>query len=290
MVPISMKTLYIIGNGFDLWHGLATDYGSFYEHAKKALDEMEAYYISAGPAEKPWHDFENCLGTYEWKYLYDAFNEIDVSAESFRPSDAYGLEDELVERSKELVESIEELFHEWVSDIDISIAAKKVAFDKHAQFLTFNYTETLQKTYGIPSSSVLHIHGSVAAYDKLIFGHGESREEEPEIDENGDSNRSMFTDAENAAKYPFYAFQKPVGELIAKHGGYFSSLLGITKVIVIGHSLNDIDLPYFREVAKNTSGCTWVVYCYRESDGDHHRRQLVRCGVDACRIETCAYS
>jgi hypothetical protein len=40
-----MTTLYIIGNGFDLWHGLPTGYGDFYEHAKEALDEMEAYYV-----------------------------------------------------------------------------------------------------------------------------------------------------------------------------------------------------------------------------------------------------
>lgn len=32
-------------------------------------------------------------------------------------------------------------------------------------------------------------------------------------DLNGDSNRTMFTDEEGAAKYPFYVLQKPVNEV-----------------------------------------------------------------------------
>lgn len=32
-------------------------------------------------------------------------------------------------------------------------------------------------------------------------------------DDNGDSNRTMFSDAEGAAKNPFYALQKPVSEV-----------------------------------------------------------------------------
>jgi hypothetical protein len=236
-----------------------------------------------------WHDFENCLGTYDWQLFYDEFNEVDVTSESFRPRDTYCLEDELEEQSGSFVESIQELFREWISEVDLSVAKGKTIFDQNSQFLTFNYTETLQKVYGIPSNNLLHIHGSAEAFEDLIFGHGESREEEPEIDENGDSNRTMFTDAENAAKYPFYALQKPVREVIEVNGAYFSSLQGITKVVVLGHSLNDIDLPYFQEIAKNTSGSNWLLYCYTESDVEHHKHQLVRCGVDASRIETYAY-
>ncbi len=62
-----MTSLYIIENGFDLWHGLPTGYIDFYEHAKEALDEMEAYYVSGDSLERPRHDFEDCLGTYDWQ-------------------------------------------------------------------------------------------------------------------------------------------------------------------------------------------------------------------------------
>lgn len=285
-----MTTLYIIGNGFDLWHGLPTNYGSFYEFAKDSLDELDAYYVADDSVDRRWHDFENYLGKYDHQLLYDEIDDIDVTSESFRPKDAYGLEDELEEFSENLVDSIENLFHDWAFDIDLSEAAKKITFDSPALFLTFNYTNTVQQIYGIADSDVFHIHGSSKKDDKLIFGHGESREEAPEIDENGDSNRTMFTDAENAAKYPFYAFQKPVLETINNNRNYFISLRLATRVVVIGHSLNEIDLPYFHEVAKNTIGCNWFVYCYETSDEEHHRSQLIRCGVDASRIKTCEYS
>jgi hypothetical protein len=188
-----------------------------------------------------------------------------------------------------LIESIRELFRQWISDIDLSGAKPKIAFDWNSKFLTFNYTETLQCVYEIPDTKVFHIHGSAKADDDLIFGHGESCNEEPEVDENGESNRTMFTDAEGAAKYPFYALQKRVLDVIDGSSEYFSSLHDIKNIVVIGHSLNKIDLPYFQEVAKKTPDCPWLVYCHEKSDCEHHRSQLIQCGVNALRIETCAY-
>lgn len=284
-----MTTLYIIGNGFDLWHKLPTDYGSFYAYAKDSLDDMATYYVNEELEGKPWHDFENCLGTYNWILFFNYFNEVDITSESFRPRDVYGLEDEIKEQSHELVENIKTLFNEWVLHIDVSVAHEKMTFEPNSKFLTFNYTETLQKVYGIAEKDVLHIHGNAYTYEELIFGHGKSREEEPEIDENGDSNRTMFTDAEDFAKYPFYALKKPVQEILAKNSGYFSSLTNVTTIVVIGHSLNDIDLPYFQEISRNAPGCLWKVHCYQESEFGHHKLQLERCGVNAECILKCTY-
>lgn len=284
-----MTTLYIIGNGFDLWHGLPTDYGSFYAYAKDMLDEMEAYYISGSHLDRPWHNFERCLGTYDWQLFYDAYNNVDVMSEDFRRSQAYSLEDELTAESESHVESVRNLFCEWISEIDVSVASAKFQFNQGASFLTFNYTNTLQSVYGVPESRILHIHGSAAAYDELVFGHGETMVEEPELDENGDSNRTMFTDAQGAAKYPFYAFQKPVVEMLKKHQVYFSSLSRVSEVVVMGHSINDVDLAYFMEVSQRAKGSCWVVYCYKKSEAEHYVRQLGRCGVPEDLIEIRAY-
>lgn len=40
-----MTKLYVIGNGFDLWHGLPTIYRQLYDFAKEILDELENYYL-----------------------------------------------------------------------------------------------------------------------------------------------------------------------------------------------------------------------------------------------------
>jgi len=56
-----MNTLYVIGNGFDLWHGLPTSYRQFYEFAKDTLDELEEHYLFDPNDDVPWYDFENAL-------------------------------------------------------------------------------------------------------------------------------------------------------------------------------------------------------------------------------------
>jgi len=285
-----MTTLYIIGNGFDLWHGLNTRYSDFYEYAKETLDEIEAYYAVDPSINHPWHDFENCLGTYDWETLYDDYNEIDMSLESFSPSEVFGLEDEIKEQTDLHVNRIKGLFRDWICEVDVTLAKTKIMFDPDSLFITFNYTPTLTRVYGIDEQKVLHIHGSAENDDELIFGHGESGYETPDVDVNGDSNRTMFTDSENAAKYPFYAFKKPVDDILHKYKNYFSTLNCVTKIVVIGHSLNNIDLPYFKELAKNSTGCRWQVFCYTPAEFQHNRNQLISCGVSDLNIETCGYS
>lgn len=274
-----IKTLYIIGNGFDRHHELPTGYDHFYEHSKPVLDELEDFLqIDLSDPSPWWRDFENKLGTYEWREMYQLHDHTDVTAESFRRSEAYGLEDELAEETQSLVRKLEEQFHLWVRSIDVTSAKPKMEFSDDALFLNFNYTSTLQSVYGITSDRVFHIHGDSANHARLIFGHGKQIVEQPEQDENGDSNRTIFSDAESAAKYPLYAFQKPVNDIIRKKGSYFDDLRDVEKVVVIGHSLSDVDLPYFVQLAKNTD-CCWVVYGRSESKFPKQVERLVDCGV-----------
>ncbi|MGU9851120.1 bacteriophage abortive infection AbiH family protein [Pseudomonas koreensis] len=284
-----MSTLNIIGNGFDLWHGLPTSYDSFYDFAKEVLHEMESFYLIDPGSSGPWSDFENALGKFDWQLFYDAHDNTDLTAENFRRSEVYGLEDDITEQADSLVEVIKEKFHDWIESIDISQVQKKTFFSEGDSFLTFNYTSTIQVVYGVDPANILHIHGRSDAYDDLIFGHGETMEEEPEQDENGDSNRTMFSDAEGAARYPFYALQKPVSEVINKHRDFFRSLEGISTINVIGHSLNEIDLPYFEEIVKIVKYAKWNVYCYKFEECDRYPKQLIKCGVNSGSISIAIY-
>lgn len=284
-----MSTLYIIGNGFDLWHGLPTSYEKFNEYAKETLCDSELYFNIEAAEKGPWYDFENSLATFDWQSFYDAHDHTDINAENFRPSEAFGLEDDLIEQADDLVSAIKECFREWIEDIDISVASEKMKFESNAMFFTFNYTSTLQYIYGIDDANIFHIHGRSDRFDDLIFGHGEERDEEPELDESGDSNRTMFSDAEDAAKYPFYALKKPVIEVIEDNRKYFKNLDGISDIVVIGHSLNEIDLLYYRELSKNIVGCKWTVYIFSQKDRGHHKRQLLNCGVKLEDIDICTY-
>jgi Bacteriophage abortive infection AbiH len=282
--------LYIIGNGFDLRHGLPTSYRNFYHFAKDTLEELvDSYFHIDTSGDRPWNDFESRLSTFDSQIFYDEYNFTDIRSEDFKPSDVYGFSDELVERADELVNGIREQFREWVEGVDVSSASKLFRFESNSRFINFNYTSTLQSVYGVEDSRILHIHGR-AGVDSLVFGHGVTIVEEPEFDpESGESNRTMFSDAEASSKYPLHAFRKPVEEIIQNNQSQFTTLQASAEIVVIGHSLNDVDLPYFREIAKGAASSRWVVYCHDQSDLAHHRQQLIRSGVRPESIVTRSY-
>lgn len=286
-----MIKLYIIGNGFDKSHNLSTGYNDFHLFVRNNYTDLEnlfeEYFQLKTNEEYYWSDFENDLGTFNWRSFYKEKNNIDVLDENFRPSFTYGLEDELRQETDELVDEIKEAFEKWLNQINLEQTDKKIDFESNSIFLNFNYTLTLEEVYKIPSERIFHIHGDVNnTPDSLIFGHNEELEEEPEIDEDGDSNRTMFTDAQNAAKYPFYAFQKPVNEIISTNMSFFESLRDIEEVVIWGHSLNQIDIPYFKEIIKQTKeSITWKVGFHKKEEKEMHQKKLQKLGINRNRIE-----
>lgn len=60
-----MKILYVIGNGFDLWHELPTKYTDFYAFAAIHLDDLEQYLNLEPNSETLWNNFEANLGKFD---------------------------------------------------------------------------------------------------------------------------------------------------------------------------------------------------------------------------------
>jgi len=271
-----MSILYVIGNGFDLWYGLPTSYSDFHQCHGSSLEEYSEYFsLGTGPL---WHSFENDLGRFAWSSFYDNHNHTDPMADNFRHSEVYGFEDDLREQAEGMVEHFKELFTEWIESIDIDDTLAKFPFINNARYLSFNYTSLLDSLYGINQEKVLHIHGSLTNGGQLVFGHGLSIHEEPEMDEDGNSNRHMFSDSEGAAKYPLYKLKKPVDEILEREQNYFQSLHDVNVVVILGHSLNDIDLPYFRQIFVAAPNSYWIV-SYREDEAESHAQQLEKCGI-----------
>lgn len=234
-----------------------------------------------------WYNFENDLGTFNWELFFSDNNHIDINDDDFRPSFVFGLEDDLRQETNEIVRKIKKAFKDWLNQISLESVCQKFDFRGDFIFLNFNYTMTLEEVYKIPNEKIIHIHGDVKNYqDNLIFGHNHELKEEPEFDENGDSKRTMFTDSENASKYPFYAFRKPVNEIIIENKNFFENLRSIEEVIVFGHSLSLIDIPYFQEIVKQTGNkIKWKVSYYCEKEIESHLSSLQGIGVAKCNIE-----
>lgn len=163
-------------------------------------------------------------------------------------------------------------------------------FPSDSKFFTFNYTSTVESVYNIKSSRVLHIHGSVDSHDELVFGHGKEIAKQPEFDEDGESTGSMFSEAKGIAMYPLVALKKQVEDVLNRHKDYFYQLSDIREIIIIGHSLNSIDWPYFTKIAEVAVGAKWKVVYYDEEEESKYFESLVECGVLKENIVTLEYS
>jgi hypothetical protein len=272
-----MDTLYIFGNGFDLYHGLKTRYADFHQFVSDNYAELETalenYFNFQVDDNYLWKSFESDLCKFNHQSFFDDINHLDVMDESFERSDCFGLEDDIAQQSEDLVNDIREAFLSWIESIEyperVSPEARQIYFKPSSLFINFNYTDTLKELYQIPQTDILYLHNNANdCSGELIFGHAEKKEKMPkedELDEEGNSNRTMFTDAEDAARSPFYEFQKNTTDIIKTHVAFFKKLNCIKEVVVLGHSLGKVDWPYFHKIASIIPEANWYFSYFPES-------------------------
>lgn len=279
-----MSTLYIIGNGFDLHHGLPTNYSDFHQyvlqHYPDLQMEFDEHFMMEDNEKGLWRAFEADLSTFDWESFFNRYSHIDVTSDSFRPSEAFGLEDELLEEGEAIVESIKSAFCEWIASLEypesLPDEVRLKVFPQNSKFITFNYTDTLERYYGLTAEAILYLHNKADDFGcELVFGHGLARESKPrpeDLDEEGNSNRTPFTDAEDAARSVFYLFQKDTDAVISEHGDFFEQLSAIQHIVVIGHSLGSVDWPYFKHLKGMLPSAFWQFSYYGEWDIENVRK------------------
>jgi hypothetical protein len=267
-----MAALYLIGNGFDLHNDLKTSYADFHsyliENNKELEKQIYQYFDLSENQNFLWMDFENNLSTFDTESFFETYDHIDVMSDSFKISEAYGLSDEIEQETTGLIDSITDAFTEWVQSIEIPEKKIPNIFTAGAAYITFNYTDTLEKLYGVQRQDILYIHGSATQYTELIFGHGENSEsgDQDELDQDGNSNRTMLTDARNAAQYPLHALFKDTDAVLKRHTDFFNGLSDVEVIYVLGHSLGKADWPYFKRLAEIYPNATWIVSYYNEME------------------------
>ena len=275
-----MSTLYIIGNGFDLHHSLKTNYSDFHKFVAENYNDLEwafeEFFRLRYGSEFLWNHFEHDLSTFDWKSFFEHHNNIDVMSDSFKPSERFGLEDEISEAGEVLIESIRNAFYEWIDELEYPDMKNEnislLKLEAQSRFLNFNYTSSLELYYRILPGDILYIHNKADNLgDQLIFGHRTRAESDPKIseqDENGDSNRTLFTDAEDAARTIFYEFQKDTKNIMRKHREFFGGLSDVNRIIVLGHSMGEVDWLYFRYIRKRLPSAQWQISYYGDSEID----------------------
>lgn len=293
-------TLHIIGNGFDLAHGIASSYADFKDYAWKHGDQylmglLETCYPDVNPWNGElylWSDLERALGNLYFQAAFEASTD-DIQLED-------GHEGRYIAQMEDapefllgmMFDAFHRVFEDWVNDIDNNVdpIPHLFHFGGGDKYLSFNYTDTLEKVYGVPRNRINYIHGRRNSNDEIIVGHhavvnaNDHLSDDPIIYE--------YQGYENIAN-EVNKQRKLTSDIIANNREYWQSLGQVDKVMVYGHSLTDVDMDYFHEVAKHVKGvCKWhfSIYYYdpisRKKAVEHIVSVINELGLDVDRCST----
>ena len=279
-----INKLYVLGNGFDLHHGIRCSYKSFkswlFRHRRPVYNNLKRLYRNIN--QDWWSTFEENLANFNPdKYplsiaKFSHIQQINYLEEFYGQTgrdfiDSIENDDEDIARNQfrragaiarfemqMLKEDLNEAFGEWVLRRNKPKKETKInTLDENAIFFTFNYTKTLETLYEIDDDQVVHLHGSVDNKE-FIIGHNMTAEQMQfrDLEKNGDKrnpNRDRGQDDARMAMFEVAEeMKKPVQEVIVEHGAAFNSLAGIKEIEILGLSYSPIDLPYLKEILSIT--------------------------------------
>ena len=289
--------LYIIGNGFDLHHQMPTKFSDFRTFARKTAPELHRAVDDYLPVNDDWSDLEDALAALDVDTVIENLIGFRPSyaADDWRDSGHHDFQFEVDRVVRQLSMELRSVFARWVRQVEVPDLAnmpqvhRLTSIDRSASFLTFNYTSTLADLYGVPLERTLHIHGASSDDDQeLILGHGwnpamrKSLNDRPDIE---DLDTRMIEAHQILDQY-FSATFKPSQQLIAQHQEFFKALDAVTQVTVLGHSLSDVDVEYFRALlaVPAVASASWTIAYRNNGDAAERTQRLTRLGVPINQI------
>lgn len=301
------RTLYVIGNGFDLMHGVKSSYRAFRDFLGKNSDlrfKLESYLKT----DDIWADFEDALGHIHMDMMAnpDVVGDM-LDATGFFKDDSGAAEyymalEMAAEPMRSITKDLETRFRMWIEKLEIGTNDRplKTLFQDD-KVLCFNYTEFVEELYGVSESNICYIHGcrrKKKGYqkEKLILGHkpGASEDEYALIRglKRKKSYRSQVIDVAQEGVVRLLseydeAITKNSQSIISAHSSFFRSLTDVTNVVVIGHSISPVDWDYFLEVAKNTPDAHWYFGCHgiRDLENAQHLANMLEIAFTVFRTD-----
>ena len=167
-----------------------------------------------------------------------------------------------------------ERFREWVDGIDVSCAEPHLRLPDDAVFITFNYTPTLERVYGVGDDRIPHIHGSILdGGSTLQFGSPDNRPEdlvaalEREYGMDDLYGATIAQGVSVAAKSCADTWKNVSGNYGALER-FLGRFGGLETVIVMGNRYDSVDEPYYRDMLTPLlRDAEWVFCGHGPSDG-----------------------
>ncbi|TYQ12889.1 UNVERIFIED_CONTAM: abortive infection AbiH-like protein [Acetivibrio alkalicellulosi] len=293
-----MNSLFLIGNGFDLAHGMKTSYEHFHQHLKNKYknsnancftppeailmegghvfynqDDVVCFLINiisqAESKGDKWSDLEFTLGNLHLDEFLNDFIDDDYKDNGWKSQ-------VLSSNLAGAVMKIKDYFSEWINSIEIDNISPKSDFENMINkesdfFLTFNYTKTMEMLYKV--KNICHIHGKQG--EELLFGHGNEK--------NYYSNyTARYVGSENLLQELQSSLRKKTLEAINKNKFFFHRLSNlVSRVYSYGFSFSEIDQIYIKEICSRvlTESITWYLSDYEDANQRNHIMKVINlCG------------
>lgn len=272
-----LNRLFIIGNGFDIEHGLPTKFDPHFKTIAERIEQIDCFWdIYQSQRVDIWSDFENCLAHPDFNELEKIFDGYSPDYYSNRESDR-----DAIITQVDLNGNLYDALYEFANRAEDAINSTRVLtqyknyFTKNDLFISVNYTHTLEKLYEINNNQILHIHGEVGQNNLLLgYPDGDFAPERYYYDvrQKGVGPcaevdiRSHIEDMLEDEKIDYYTYTA-YKQLINKTESFckipqtkelttFLLEKNIGTITVIGHSCR-IDFPYFQLLNKVFPYCQW---------------------------------
>lgn len=289
--PTGSKSLFILGNGFDLMHGVKSSYYDFRDFLRKT-DPVRETLEDNFHVPNLWSNLEESLAYFDLNRMCndDAIDEqldiMDANNEEAGMAEYEAAIEMAIQPLQVIALELPRKLLAWVDTLDIGTKDRPLSalFGNDEKVLCFNYTEFVETLYHVPSDHVLYLHGSRKKIknkfrENLIFGHlpglsdGAYNLEKIHVYRRNSYRRELVRAAQEQAVYLATEYDvmltKNCTSIIDNNKSFFSFLTNVENVIVIGHSLSKGDWAYFAEVNKSipkTNAVKWYVGCHGLND------------------------
>jgi hypothetical protein len=307
LAGLFQDTLFIVGNGFDLMHGVKSSYYNFRDtiSPQHMIRFTLEQYIHKTDI---WGDFENNLAYLDREMMMGVlddwlqnFNVLDEDDDDFSAANFFMAPETATEPVHVLTQELPKQFRKWINTLRAGSIVRplKSLISPEAYYINFNYTEFLETIYGVPKESIAYIHGDRRKKrEQLVLGHGRNEDEvfeewyqankdKPEYQpirygrkgrkyrndnpvylayflkdesEGNWKSQTRYDAIDNTSRLieEYYTNSaKKTSDVIKKYRSIFDGFGHIRRIVVIGHSLSDVDYPYFKEIIKNTDNPSW---------------------------------
>lgn len=251
-----MTRLFVIGNGFDIAHGLDTSFEDFKfyilsnigRHDDKSedftSDMLKDLYLFLTYAEASYN-IDYYTYTEDISKEWNQFETMLAYTPTFNVNNKFML-DNILENgvlSKKEIDFLYKVFETWINSIPTKTKNKSKIFREEDLLLNFNYTDVVERNYPIiRKNNMEKIHVNyIDGKEQLIYGHSENFNED--VDKSKEAMRvNLF--AEN--------LKKSVEQQIKIKREFFEkiSATNITEIYFWGFSLSQVDKGYINQIVK----------------------------------------